>query len=89
MIKRGALVHQNPIHLPFRPYRGFMYSQTELQKNDSKIYNYYLTAKHIHSKMWQAAHDFCIEDSLNDYIQGKSIIAIMGGHGLSKFIFYK
>ena len=62
-----------------------MYRQEELHQCDEEIYQYYLNEHNIQSDMWQAAHDFCIKDALGDYLKGKSVVAIMGGHGLGKY----
>ena len=46
-------MHNNPPFLPFKPFRGFMYTQKELAESDHAIYDYYLKSKDIHSKMWE------------------------------------
>ena len=77
-------MHNNPPFLPFKPFRGFMYTQKELAESDAAIYDYYLKSKDIHSKMWESAHDFCIYDALHDYIHKKTVVAILGGHSLKR-----
>ena len=61
-----------------------MYSQEELDKIDDATYEHYMKNDDIITKMRQSAHDFCIHDALEDYLKGKSVVAVMGGHSLSK-----
>lgn len=82
--KKGAQVNENPPDLPFKPFRGFMYRSAELAKADAGIYQFYLEKKDIRSMMYEAAHDYSMTDALHDYLEGKAVIAFMGGHAMER-----
>lgn len=83
---QGAHVNENPFDLPYKPFRGFMYTSQELQDDntDGAIYQYYLNQKDIRSQMYQAAHDYSMTDALRDYCEGKALVAFMGGHAMER-----
>ena len=81
---QGAQVNENPVDLPYKPFRAFMYTSTELKKVDGGIYQHYLHQKDIRSQMYQAAHDYSMTDALRDYCEGKALIAFMGGHAMER-----
>eukprot|EP00602_Paraphysomonas_sp_CaronLab_P005917 CAMPEP_0185034772 /NCGR_PEP_ID=MMETSP1103-20130426/24919_1 /TAXON_ID=36769 /ORGANISM="Paraphysomonas bandaiensis, Strain Caron Lab Isolate" /LENGTH=435 /DNA_ID=CAMNT_0027571557 /DNA_START=102 /DNA_END=1406 /DNA_ORIENTATION=+ len=83
---RGAkLVTSNPTKLPFKPMRAFLYSQEELAASDSDIYKYWLeNSNSFESQLFYSIHDFSIMDALMDYAEGKSFVAICGGHAMRR-----
>mmetsp|Transcript_34885 Transcript_34885/g.76529 ORF Transcript_34885/g.76529 Transcript_34885/m.76529 type:complete len:466 (-) Transcript_34885:65-1462(-) len=83
---QGARVNENPIDLPYKPFRAFMYTTQELQADDTDalIYRHYLNEKDIRSQMYQAAHDYSMSDALQDYCEHKALIAFMGGHAMER-----
>ncbi|KAL6047148.1 Rossmann fold nucleotide-binding protein [Balamuthia mandrillaris] len=62
-----------------------MYTQEELQREDEKIYSWYLQSKgRLQALLATTMHDYSIEDALYDYLEGKTVVAIMGGHGMKR-----
>ena len=59
--KRGAKVLENPVDVPFKALRAFMYNQKELIETDETIYKHYVESSDIRSKMAQSMHDYCIQ----------------------------
>jgi predicted Rossmann-fold nucleotide-binding protein len=80
----GAHVNENPKYLPFKPFRAFMYTSGELDKVDASIYKFYLTQTDIRSQMFETAHDYSMTDALEDYLEGKAVVAFMGGHAMER-----
>jgi predicted Rossmann-fold nucleotide-binding protein len=84
MRSRGARVVPQMDWLPFKVFRSFMYTQDELEKLDAVIYDFYLTNTTLNAKLAQQIHDHFMQDSLFDYLEGKSVVSIMGGHQLKR-----
>lgn len=62
-----------------------MYQQSEIQQVDDKIYQWYLRdGSRLTMLMSAMAHDFSIQDALFDYLEGKTAVAIMGGHKMKR-----
>jgi len=80
----GASVAEQPEDLPFKPFRGFMYTCEELAMHDQKIYHHFLQSGDLRSLLFRTLHDYFIQDALFDYLEGKTVIAVMGGHGLKR-----
>jgi predicted Rossmann-fold nucleotide-binding protein len=82
--KMGArYVTSNPSFVPFKPCRAFLYAQEEMIQVDRKIYQFYLEeSTSFSSQLAMSVHDFSIMDALMDYAEGKSFVAICGGHNL-------
>lgn len=83
-IRGASVVVQQPLGLPFKPYRAFMYPQEELREVDALAYKYFCERNDISSLMNQTLHDYFIQDALFDYIEGKTVVVIMGGHGMKR-----
>lgn len=82
---QGAVVLENPLDVPFKAFRGFMYRQEELAKDDAAIYQWYLQhGKELQPLFAMTTHDYSIKDALYDYLEGKTVVSIMGGHGMSR-----
>jgi hypothetical protein len=84
--KKNTVLENNP-KLPFKPFRAFLYHQCEMGEADKKIYDFYKNDEcvdDITKEMNYAFHDFSIEDALYDYVEGKSLVSIMGGHGVQR-----
>mmetsp|Transcript_20875 Transcript_20875/g.25277 ORF Transcript_20875/g.25277 Transcript_20875/m.25277 type:complete len:447 (+) Transcript_20875:342-1682(+) len=78
--RRGAYVQSEPTGIPFKVFRAFMYKQEELQKIDAETYEFYKTKTDLRSILAQNMHDYFIQDALFDYLEGKTVVVIMGGH---------
>jgi hypothetical protein len=81
---QGAFVAEQPTHLPFKPYRAFMYKQEELGEIDSTVYDWYLKTHDLRSLLYQTLHDYFVQDALFDYLENKTVVVIMGGHGMKR-----
>lgn len=82
--RKGAQVNENPPDLPFKPFRAFMYRMDELVRVDESIFQFYLEKKDLRSTLYEAAHDYSMNDALHDYLEGKAVIAFMGGHAMER-----
>ena len=82
--KMGArYVTSNPPSVPFKPLRAFLYNQEEMQQVDHEVYQFYLQQSNsFPAQLAMSVHDFSIMDALMDYAEGKSFVAICGGHAL-------
>lgn len=79
---QGAVVCEQPQDLPFKPFRAFMYEQDELQSIDQKVYKFFLESTDLRSLLFETLHDYFISDALFDYLEKKTVVVIMGGHGI-------
>ena len=84
MKQKGAKVAPQLEGVPFKVYRSFMYTQHELQKVDGDIYKFYLNNTSLSSKLAEQIHDHFVQDALFDYLEGKSVVSIMGGHQMKR-----
>jgi predicted Rossmann-fold nucleotide-binding protein len=84
---QGAFVAEQPEHLPFKPYRAFMYSQEELESLDQEVYQFYLKTHDLRSLLFETIHDYFVQDALMDYLEGKTVVVVMGGHGIKRSSF--
>jgi uncharacterized phage protein (TIGR02220 family) len=66
--------------LPFKAHRGFMYTQEELHRIDSAILVHNKENSDFITICAQSMHDWSITDALEDYLEGKTPITIMGGY---------
>jgi len=82
--QRGAFVQEEPEGFPFRVFRAFMYKQEELKKVDQASFDFYRTRTDLRSILAQTIHDHFIQDALFDYLEGKTIVVIMGGHQMKR-----
>ncbi|NND01514.1 MAG: hypothetical protein HKN91_01885, partial [Acidimicrobiia bacterium] len=96
----GAVIFRPPLETPFRPFRSRLYSPEELfggfdpddpasydMTLDERVYRYTrqpgVRNDILHSLACRL-HDHAITDALDDKIAGRKVVAIMGGHGLSR-----
>ena len=84
MRARGARVIQQLDTVPFKVFRSFMYTQEELELVDAMIYKFYLSDSSLNAKLAQQIHDHFMQDALFDFLEGKSVVSIMGGHQLKR-----
>eukprot|EP01104_Vermistella_antarctica_P016870 TRINITY_DN5857_c0_g1_i1.p1 TRINITY_DN5857_c0_g1~~TRINITY_DN5857_c0_g1_i1.p1 ORF type:complete len:440 (+),score=65.30 TRINITY_DN5857_c0_g1_i1:77-1396(+) len=85
--KTGAGVVMNPSSVPFKAFRGFMYTVCDLEEDslDQTIYSWYCNSgSDMLALMAQTMHDYSIKDALYDYLEAKTCVAIMGGHGMKR-----
>ncbi len=101
--QRGAYVFPHLKDLPYSPYRAKLYSVDELldgynqggyfKTRDFEIYQHFDTFRQaecgvpIKETLAQRIHDHAIDDALEDLLDGKDrlkVIGIMGGHSTSR-----
>jgi predicted Rossmann-fold nucleotide-binding protein len=94
---RGALVFDPAPHLPFDPYRGSLYSAEELyegladksyeQTPDAIAYQWDqqpLEREDVLAIVLRGLHDDAISDALGEWVEGRRIVGVMGGHALDR-----
>ncbi len=99
---KGAMVFPRLDGIPFRAYRGALYSPEELLGEyrigdpasyedtlDKRVYDHFEAhgrdqAPSILETLARRLHDHAITDALQDFIRGKKIVAIMGGHSIGR-----
>ncbi|SDR75314.1 LOG family protein [Agrococcus carbonis] len=94
LIGQGALVFDDVPHVPFNAYRSTLYTPDELVDGlehgygatfDARVYAWSRTRHHdIADTLAAALHDHSIDDALAEWVQGKRIVGIMGGHALRR-----
>jgi predicted Rossmann-fold nucleotide-binding protein len=95
--QRGALVFEPAPNLPFDPYRVGLYSPEELYEGiEAKPYNQTPDAlayqwsrrprarEDVLALTLRGLHDDSIEDALDEWVAGKRIVGVMGGHELER-----
>jgi predicted Rossmann-fold nucleotide-binding protein len=95
--QRGALVFPPVPHLPFDPYRATLYTAAELysgidekpyeQTPDALTYAWDNAARDredVLGTVLRGLHDDSISDSLGNYVSGRKIVGVMGGHAASR-----
>eukprot|EP01127_Copromyxa_protea_P003213 TRINITY_DN13065_c0_g1_i1.p1 TRINITY_DN13065_c0_g1~~TRINITY_DN13065_c0_g1_i1.p1 ORF type:complete len:393 (+),score=84.05 TRINITY_DN13065_c0_g1_i1:1179-2357(+) len=81
---RGASVWEEVEGIPFKAHKGFMYTQEELQPLDNQITTHAIENRDFITICSQSMHDWSITDALEDYLEGKAPVTIMGGHGVAR-----
>ncbi|MFD7220306.1 LOG family protein [Streptomyces sp. NPDC059892] len=93
----GAMVFPPVPHLPFDPYRGFVYSPDQLFEGlaeggyeatpDARAYAWFQRTKadgDILASMLRAVHDDAISDALDELLVGARVVGVMGGHAMAR-----
>jgi predicted Rossmann-fold nucleotide-binding protein len=94
--ERGALLFPGVPDVPFDAYRTRLYTSDELYAGledgydhtlDARIYAWSRTApatRDIAHTLARSLHDHAIDDALEEYVAGKRLVGVMGGHGLRR-----
>jgi predicted Rossmann-fold nucleotide-binding protein len=95
--QRGALVFPPAPHLPFDPYRARLYTAEELyegiedkayeQTPDALAYQWDqapLDREDVLGILLRGLHDDAISDALGEWVAGRRIVGVMGGHALDR-----
>jgi predicted Rossmann-fold nucleotide-binding protein len=93
---RGALVFPAIPDVPFDPYRSALYSPAELYAGLDRGYEHTFDAR-VYAWSRQAAssadlvmtlaaalHDHAVDDALQEYVAGRRVVGVMGGHALGR-----
>jgi predicted Rossmann-fold nucleotide-binding protein len=93
---RGALVFPELPGVPFDPYRSTLYTPQELYAGldggygttlDARVYAWSRSAgtgDDLAATLAQALHDHAVDDALREYVAGRRLVGVMGGHALSR-----
>lgn len=97
---RGALVFPSVPDVPFDAYRAHLYTATELyagldqgyeHTSDAQIYAWASTAHHtttggtsVRDSLAMSLHDNAIDDALAEFVSGRRIVGVMGGHAVER-----
>ena len=94
--ERGALLFPGVPDVPFDSYRTRLYTPDELYAGledgydhtlDARVYAWSRTARatgDVAHTLARALHDHSIDDALEEYVAGKRLVGVMGGHGLRR-----
>ncbi|WP_374969885.1 LOG family protein [Terrabacter sp. BE26] len=95
LLARGAIVFPGIADAPVDPWRG-LYFATDLyeglengyeQTRDAKTYAWFLDARlrtDAYCTLVRAIHDDSVTDELDEFVFGRSVVGIMGGHALQR-----
>jgi predicted Rossmann-fold nucleotide-binding protein len=92
----GALLFPAVPDVPFDPWRATLYTPAELYDGleegyeatpDARIYAW-TRSRHrpasVHDTLAQALHDHSVDDALAEYLVGRRVVGVMGGHALKR-----
>jgi predicted Rossmann-fold nucleotide-binding protein len=89
--QRGAIVFPQVPGLPVDPYRSQLYSPTELYDApaypdclDARAYAWSKEPMDRDDAMARALHDHAVDDALADWVAGRELVGVMGGHALDR-----
>ena len=91
--RRGGLVFPDVPDVPFDPYRAALYSPGELYDGlaesyaatpDARIHAWSSGGPGIDRTLATALHDHAIDDALGDYVRGRAVVGVMGGHSAER-----
>lgn len=90
---RGALVFPAVPDVPFDPYRGALYTPSELYAGldqgyaatlDAAAYAWSRSARTLDKSLAMALHDHAIDDAVEEFAHGRDIVGVMGGHAVRR-----
>ena len=93
---RGALVFPALPGVPFEPYRSALYSPAELYAGlsggyeatlDARVYAWSrqrAASEDLAQTLAQALHDHAVDDALREFVAGRRLVGIMGGHAVGR-----
>ncbi|MEO7350994.1 MAG: Rossmann fold nucleotide-binding protein, partial [Marmoricola sp.] len=94
--QQGALLFPAVPDVPFDPWRAHLYTPAELYEGigagyestpDAQIYAWSRRARQtgpLKNLLARALHDNSVDDALEDFIHGRRILGVMGGHALHR-----
>ena len=95
LLNRGAILFPGIADAPVDPWRG-LYFPTELyaglehgyaETPDAKAYAWFIDARlraDAYATLVRAIHDDSVTDELDEFVHGRSVVGIMGGHALQR-----
>jgi predicted Rossmann-fold nucleotide-binding protein len=92
--ERGSLVFPRVPDVPFDPYRGLLYSPGELYDGLATSYDatpdalIYAWSRQrdgdVTRSLARMLHDHAIDDALAEFVRGRRMVGVMGGHALER-----
>jgi predicted Rossmann-fold nucleotide-binding protein len=92
--RRGALIFPEVPDVPIDPYRGGLYTPDELYDGlgtgydgtlDARVYAWATSQTHdLHALLAQSLHDLAVDDALEEFVAGRRLVGVMGGHDLPR-----
>ncbi|WP_240646134.1 LOG family protein [Georgenia sp. SYP-B2076] len=90
---RGALVFPEVPDVPVNQYRAHLYTPGELYDHlvagyhdtlDARVYAWSKQEPQLDRSLAKALHDHSIDDALDEFVLGRGLVGIMGGHALAR-----
>ena len=92
---RGALVFPGLPDVPFDAYRARLYTPDELYDGlagggydattDATVYAWSRShGQDLRASLAETLHDLSVDDALEELVQGRPVVGVMGGHALSR-----
>jgi len=96
---RGALVFPTVPDVPIDVYRSRLYGPAELYAGlsgpdargssyeetlDARAYSWARGATDLRAQLAQSLHDLSIADALDEFVSGRRLVGVMGGHALDR-----
>ena len=91
--RRGGLVFPAVPDVPFDPYRAELYSPDELYAGlddsyaatpDARVHAWSHGGRAIDRTLAMALHDHAVDDALGEYVRGRRVVGVMGGHAAER-----
>ncbi len=94
--ERGAMLFPGVPDVPFDAYRTRLYSPDDLYSGldrgydhtlDARVYAWSRTSparRDVAHTLARALHDHAMNDALDEYVEGRRLVGVMGGHGLRR-----
>jgi predicted Rossmann-fold nucleotide-binding protein len=91
--ERGALVFPEVPDVPFDPYRGGLYTPSELYDGldrgyaatlDASAYAWSRGPRTLDRSLAMALHDHAIDDAVEEFAAGRNIVGVTGGHAVRR-----
>ncbi|GAA2172175.1 LOG family protein [Agrococcus versicolor] len=94
LVAGGALVFRDVPETPFNAYRSTLYSPDELldvppehheRSLDARVYAWSRQrSRDVAHTLASAMHDHAIDDALTEWVRGRRIVGVMGGHRVQR-----
>ncbi len=91
--RRGGLIFPTVPDVPFDPYRSSLYSPAALYDGladgyaatpDAVAYAWSRQPRSLDRTLAAALHDHAIDDALDEFIAGRSLVGVLGGHAVRR-----
>ncbi len=90
---RGALLFPRIPEMPIDAYRTTLYTADELYDGleagyehtlDARVYAWTRRRPALVDRLAQALHDHAVDDALEEFVAGRQLVGIMGGHAVGR-----